>query len=111
MDKLLYRKECTHVKYEAGTGNSFSDTKEIRFAIGAAVALLQNRGTHLLPTCALLNATWKMCNLWFIAANIFCSWYVMHCGCLFSSTLLLFPGTGYLVVWFCLMAVLQAWVL
>lgn len=111
MDKLLYGKECTHVGYEGGTGNSFNDTKEIRFTIGAAVALLQNRETHLLPTCTLLNAAWKMCNLWFVAANILCSWYVMHHGCLFSSTLLLFPGTEYLVAWFCLMAVLQPWFL
>jgi hypothetical protein len=107
MDKLLYRKECTHVKYEDGTGSSFSDTKEIRFAIGAAVALLWNRGTHLLPTCTLLNAVWKVCNLWFVAAIILCLWYVMHHGCLFSSTFLLFPGTGYFVAWFCLMAVLR----
>jgi len=85
--------------------------RNIRFAIGAAVALLQNKGTHLLPTCTLLSAVWKMCNLWFVAANILCSWYVMHHGCLFSSTLLLFPGTGYLVAWLCRMAVLQPWVL
>jgi len=109
MDKLLCRKECTHVKYKAGTGNSFSDTKEMHFAIGAAVALLQNRGTHLLPTCALLSSAWKMCNLWSVAASILCSWYVMHYGCLFSSTLLLFPGTWSLVAWFCLMAVFQPW--
>jgi len=109
MNKVLCRKEFTYVKYEAGTGNAFSDTKEIHFAIGAAVALLQNRGTHLLPTCALLIAAWKMCNLCSVAANILCSWYVIHYGCLFSSTLLLFPGTGYLVAWFCLMAVLRSW--
>jgi hypothetical protein len=73
-------------------------------------AVLQNKGTHLLPTCTLLNTRLEAHNLWFLVANIFCTFCVRcGCGCLFLSTLAPSPSYRMSCGFFLLIALLQFW--